>query len=168
MPQTVIQTIRVTDTVTETLAFGSVTGLAAAATLTPSYTFTTGVVATAVDLHYEHDFTLANGVSTTLVLSALTDDLGRTVAFAKIKRFSIYITSKTGNDFLTVGAAASNPIVSLMGGTTPTTIVRGYELKVANDTNGFAVAAGSADQLKILNSGSASMTFTVAISGTSS
>jgi hypothetical protein len=168
MSQVVTQTIRVTDTVTETLTFGSVAGVDVSASAAPSYTFTNGVAAANVDNHFEHAYTLAASASVTLTLSALTDDLGRTVAFAKIKRLSIQITAKTGNDALTVGAAASNPIVSLTGGTAPTFSVRRYHLVVADDTNGFAVASGSADQLKFTNSGSASMTFTVSISGTSS
>jgi hypothetical protein len=168
MPQVVTQSIKLTDTITEILTFGSVSSLSAPATISPSYTYGTGVTATNIDQHFEHDYTLAAAASVTLTLSAMVDDLGRTVPFAKIKTLVISITAKTGNDFLTVGAAAANPITSLHGGTTPTFFVRTLEVKVAADTNGFAVAAGTADQLKIVNSGSASMNFTVSITGTSS
>lgn len=166
MSQVVTQTISVNDLVTETLSFASTTSNISIQSQ-PSYSYTNGTTSTAIDFHYEHTYTLASSASTTLTLSALTDDQGRTVAFVKVKKLSIYVTTKTGNDFLTVGAAASNPFTSILGGTTPTYIVRGYDLKVAQDTTGFAVTASASDQLKIVNSGSASMTFTVSISGTS-
>jgi hypothetical protein len=168
MPQLVSQSIKVTDTVTETLNFGLVSGLQASATQPITVNFGTGVTAGNIDTHFEKAYTLATATSITLTLSALVDDLGRTMAFAKIKRLSINITAKTGNDSLVVGAAAANPVTSLMGGTTPTYTVRGYDLKTASDTNGFAVGVGASDQLKIANAGAASMTFTVAITGTSS
>jgi hypothetical protein len=168
MPQVVTQSIKVTDAVTETLTFGTVSGLQAEAKQTVIVNFGTGVTAGNIDQHFEKAYTLAAAATTTLTLSALVDDLGRTVAFAKIKRLSINITAKTGNDWLVIGGAAANPVTSLTGGGTQTFTVRGYDLKTASDTNGFAVGVGASDQLKFLNAGAASMTFTVSISGTSS
>lgn len=167
MPHVVFQSFRATDTVTETFAFGSGTGADVPATSRPTYDLTNGTGAGQIDYHYEHTFTLGAAATTTLILSALTDDITRTVAFVKIKRLEIRITSKTGNDALVVGAAAANPVTSFTGGTTPTWTVRTYDLKLAMDANGFAVAAGTSDQLRFTNTGSASMTFIVSISGTS-
>jgi hypothetical protein len=165
MPQVVTQSIKITDEVTETLAYGTATGVRALARSPRNFDFGNGTTAGAIDLHFEKPYTLAAGAITTIVLSALVDDLGRTIAFARLKRLSIDVTAKTGNDVLTV--ATTNPVTSLTGGGTQTFIVRRYHLVVADDAIGFSVASGSSDQLKIANSGSASMTFTVSISGTS-
>jgi phage-related baseplate assembly protein len=167
MSQVVAQSIKITDTVTETLTFGTATGVRAEAKSQRNFDYSTGTAAGQIDYHFERSYTLAAGASTTLVLSAVTDDIPRTFAFVRLKRLSIDITAKTGNDALTVGNAASNPITSLTGGGTQTYTVRRYDLKVADDATGFAVAAGSSDQLKFLNGGSASMTFTVSITGNS-
>lgn len=167
MPHVVAQSFRATDSVVETFTFGSVAGVDVTAQSRPSYDLSNGTGAGQIDYHFEHTYTLSAAATTTLTLSALTDDLGRTVAFVKVKRLEIRITSKTGNDALVVGAAAANPITSFTGGTTPTWTVRTYDLKLAMDATGFAVASGSADQLKFNNSGAASMTFVVSISGTS-
>lgn len=167
MAQTITQTVAVNDTVSETLTYGTANAVSVQAVSNPSFSFASGTTLGSVDYHFEHTYTLASSATQTLTLSALTDDLGRAVAFVKVRRLSINVTSKTGNDFLTVGAAGSNPWTAILGGTTPTYIVRNYDLKIANDTTSFAVAAASNDQLKIVNSGSASMTFVVSISGTS-
>lgn len=166
MAQVVTQTIAVSDTVNETLSLGTATAANIQATTATSFSYGTGTGAGSIDLHWEHTYTLASAATQTLTLSALTDDIGRTVAFARIKRLLINITSKTGNDVLTVGAA-TNPITTLLGGTTPTFLVRNFDIKVANDATGFVVTPSTADQLKFVNSGAASMTFTVSISGCS-
>jgi hypothetical protein len=166
MPQVVTQTVAVNNTVTEVLSVGTAVAANLQEVSQPTYSYGTGVTAASIDFVFQRTYTLAAGASTTLVLSALTDDIGRTIAFARIKTLEVKITAKTGNDVLTVGAA-SNPIASLMGGTTPTFAVHRYFLDVADDAAGFVVTAGSADQLKLLNAGTASMTFVVSISGCS-
>jgi hypothetical protein len=167
MPQAVTQTIAVNNTVTEVLSLGTAIAANLQEVSQPTYSYGTGTTAASIDFAFQHTYTLAAGASTTLVLSALIDDIGRTVAFARIKTLELKITVKTANDSLTCGGAASNPITSLMGGTTPTFTVRRYHLVIADDATGFVVAAGSSDQLKITNSGTASMTFIVSISGCS-
>jgi hypothetical protein len=167
MPQVVTQTVAVNNTVTEVLSLGTAVAANLQEVSQPTYSYGTGTTAAAIDFVFQRTYTLAAGASTTLVLSALADDIGRTIAFARVKTLEVKITAKTGNDALTVGAAATNPIASLMGGTTPTFTVRRYHLVVADDATGFVVATGVADQLKILNSGTASMTFVVSISGCS-
>jgi hypothetical protein len=167
MPQQVTQSIKITDTVTENLTFGTATSVAAQAQSQRNFDYATGTGAGQIDYHVEKSYTLAAGASTTLVLSAFVDDLLRTIAFVRLKRLIVDITAKTGSDALTVGNATSNPIASFTGSGTQTWTVRRYDLKVADDATGFAVAAGSADQLKFLNSGSAPMTFTISITGNS-
>jgi hypothetical protein len=167
MPQVVTQTVAVNNTVTEVLSLGTAVAANLQEVSQPTYSYGTGVTAASIDFVFQRTYTLAAGASTTLVLSALTDDIGRTIAFARIKTLEIKITAKTANDALTVGAAATNPIASLMGGTTPTFTVRRYFLDVADDAAGFVVTSGSSDQLKLTNSGTASMTFVVSISGCS-
>lgn len=168
MPQVVTQALSVTNTITETLTYGNATatGTATAATAI-SYPYVNSTASTGIDFHFSKSYTLLSAATTTLTLSALVDDLGRTVAFVKVKSFQVQITAKTGNDFLTVGAAAANPWVGFLSGTTPATLIRRYFLTVADDTTGYAVTASVSDQLKIVNSGSSSMTFVVTITGTS-
>jgi hypothetical protein len=167
MPQVITQTVSVNDVVSETLTFGTATGVQVQASSQPSFSYGNGTTVGLIDYHYEHTYNLTAAGTVTLTLSALTDDIGRTVAFARVTRLSIQVTSKTGNDYLTVGAAGTNPFISILGGTTPTYIVRNYDLKIANDTTGFVSTASSSDQLKIVNSGAASMTFVVSIAGRS-
>jgi hypothetical protein len=167
MPQVIAHTIAVRDTITETLTFGDAAAVQVQANGDVSFSFANGTTAGAQDLHWENTYTLAAGASQTITLSALTDGLTRTVALVRIKRLAISISAKTGNDFLTVGNATSNPWLAIHGGTMPTFIVRRYELKVADDATGFVVVAASSDQLKLLNSGAASMTISVKLSGCS-
>jgi hypothetical protein len=167
MPQVVTQSIKITDTVTETLTFGTATSVSAQAQSQRNFDYGNGTTAAAIDYHFEKVYTLAAGAGVTLVLSALVDDLLRTIAFVRVKRLIVDITAKTGSDALTVGNATSDPITSFTGSGTQTWTVRRYDLKVADDATGFVVTAGSADQLKITNSGSSSMTFTVSITGNS-
>lgn len=167
MPQVIAHTIAVRDTITETLTFGDAAAVQVQANGDVSFSFANGTTAAAEDLQWAHPYILAAGATQTLVLSALIDDLGRSVPFARIKRLAIWISAKTGNDYLTVGNATTNPWLAIQGGTAPTFVVRRYELKVADDATGFVVVASSSDQLKLTNSGAASMTISVKLSGCS-
>jgi len=132
-------------------------------------TSTTGTVAGVIDLHFENSYVLAASGTQTLTLSALVDTLGRTVAMARVRKLLILVTSKTvaSNDALTVGNAATHAWVAFLGGTTPTVTVRDAFLILDNSPAGLPVVASTTDQLKILNSGSNSMTVFVAIDGCS-
>jgi hypothetical protein len=171
MSQVITEEIVLADTITERFSFGAtstqVSGTVGVAAPTSLYSWVNGTTANAVDLRFEHSYTLAASASTTLTLSALTDDLGRAVAFARVRKLIVYVTAKTGSDFLTVGNAALHPWTAIVGGTTQTIPVRDLLLLVGAGTTAYVVTSGSSDQLKILNSGSASITFTVAISGAS-
>lgn len=159
--------VNATFNVTETFTYGFATSQANTARIDPTNSFGNGTTNANCDLHYEKSaVTLASGASVTYTLSALTDDLGRAVAFVKVRAMIIQVTSRTAADYLTVGAAASNPWLAFLGGTTPTMKVYDLDVKVAS-TDGFTVTASSSDQLKITNSGAASMTFKIGFLGTS-
>lgn len=166
----ILQEFEVTDRITENLDYGLIT-LPAQGQQKPVYSWTSGTGAGQVDLHWEKAattaVTLAAGASVTYTLSALTDAQARPVAFARVDKLVIWITSKTGNDYLTVGGAALHDWVAIVGATGNTFVVRGLEVKVAGDATGFVVTSGVSDQIKITNSGSASITFWIALSGRS-
>lgn len=158
--------INVGYSVTENLTYG----LAAAAQVknegSASYTLVNGTAAGQIDLHFEKKaVTLAAGASVTYTLSALTDDLGRTVALVKVKTLTINPTTRASGDSLVVGNAGVHPWGGFVGGTAQTYTVYDVDQKVCSE--GVAVTSGTADQLKITNAGSASVTFNLQISGTS-
>jgi hypothetical protein len=163
MPKVVTQTVSIKNAISETLTFGLATSVNVPANVDATYVYANGTTAAAIDDRIEKVYTLAAGGTQTITLSAMTDDLGRAVAFARIKVLQVSITAKTGNDYLTVGNAATNPWLAILGGTTPTFIVRGCDLKTANDATGFVVVSGSSDRLMFTNSGAAPVTFTVAL-----
>lgn len=109
--------------------------------------------------------TLTTGANETLDLNgSLTDAFGVSVTFTKVKL--LYIRNK-GTTALTVGGAASNGFVSPFGSATDVVKVPpGGELRLyAPDATGFAVVAGTADQLKIANAAGASCDYDILIVG---
>lgn len=170
----VSQNIIVNDTVTEQLAYGGAS-IGATSPESPSFSFangssTSGTIGGTIDLAWMKAVaagtavTLAAGASVTYVLSALTDDLGRAVAFARLRRFALRITAKTVGGALTVGGATANPCTDIVNGTFKVT---DYELKIFSDPVGAVVAAGSSDQLKIANLSANPITFEIALTGCS-
>jgi hypothetical protein len=172
----VTQDIVVNDTVVEQLTYGSVkTAASSVPSPAPVYSFTNGTstggtVAGVIDLWYDQAnltaVTLAPSASITYTLSALTDDAGRAVAYARIRRLQVFVTSKTAasNDALTLGGAASHAWTAAFSGTAT---VRDFWEVVDNSPAGLPVASGSNDQLKITNSGSNPITFFLRTSGCS-
>lgn len=163
--------IKASSSVSEALTNGS-----ASATLTGgpalSINLTSGTGAGQVDKYWElKGVTIAAGNSVTYTLSSLTDGLNRAVAFARVKELLIDLTdsSNVAGDIVNVGNATSNPWTALMGGTTPTYIVRaaGFDHKCAPGATAFAVASGSSDQLKIANPGSNAIKMNIYIKGAS-
>jgi hypothetical protein len=168
MSMNLATSLQVALSLVETLTVG-LTSAPITDSVSPTYTLTAGTATGQNDLHWEQPATtLAAGASQTFVLSGLTDLLGRTVAFAKVRIFLIQITSRTAGDYLTldVSSGVTHPVTSILGGTNPTEKVYDLCLKVAVQTDGFAIAIGSADQIKITNSGSNPITFVVALAGT--
>lgn len=155
--------------VQETLDAGLAANVAVPFATTDETQLTAGVSNNQADLHWEkRGVVLAAGASVTYTLSALADDLGRTVALVKVRAIVVIVTARTAGDYLTVGNAGSNPWTAPMSGTSPTFKVYKMYASVMDKTDGLAVTAGSADQLKFTNSGSNALTFTVAFVGTSS
>lgn len=158
-------------TVVEQLTLGFVTTPIQDQVL-PVFNLTPGVGANQNDLHYEDVArVLAAGSTQTYTLSALTDVQGRTIALVKVRIFMIQVTARTAGDFLTVGdpgGVGTHVWTAIVGGSTQSFKVFDMELKVAVNTDGFAVTSGSNDQIRVTNSGSNPITFNFAVVGTSS
>lgn len=106
------------------------------------------------------DIDLAGGIS---------DQFGATVTFAKVRGLVIRNQTTAAGIILEVGGAASNEWSAPFG-------AAGDKVKIGPDGSlalwnpsaaGFAVTGGSADTLKIYNSGSASSTYQIVIVGSS-
>lgn len=162
----IIESITFNDVVTEALTYGAASTQALATVGQPLALFSwgNGTGASQVDLHYEHTFALAGGASTTLTLSALADDLGRPVAFARIRKFVVLITARSPGGSLNVGAAATHPWTAIGAGAIPV----GHVLMLLDEgLTAYPVAVGSSDQLLIANPGTDPITFLIALSGAS-
>jgi hypothetical protein len=134
-----------------------------------SRTFTSGTGAQQCDLMWAKSYTLAASASTTITVSALTDDLGRAVAFVRVKCLLVESDATVSGDDLVLGAAASHPWVEIVGGSGQTLRVKpyGFLAQAAMGTVGFLVTSGSSDQLKIANAGANSITFRLTLAGCS-
>lgn len=160
--------------ITEILTIAGVTS-----TITPTFLATQrkhldnglstgGTVAGKCDLWWaKSGRVLASSASETWTLSALTDDALRSIPFVRIRFLLMLVTSSTGNDFFTAGAAGTHPWTAPFSGTTPAEIVRGLWFKMDDSPAALVVTSGSSDQLKITNSGSASMTYSIILGGNS-
>jgi hypothetical protein len=171
----VLNNITVSDQITEVLSLGSING-PVQATSSPQYQFTngtstSGTVPYVIDLHWElsgvNSVTLASGASVTYTLSALTDTEGRTIAFARVHKLLIWLVTRTDGDYLIVGNAATHPWTGLCSSGTATLSVYDALAAVAANAVGLVVTSGSSDQVKIHNSGSASITFGINAAGCS-
>jgi hypothetical protein len=131
--------------------------------------FTNGTAAQQCDLMWAKSYTVAASSSTTITVSALTDDLGRAVPFVRVKYLQIESDATTTGDDLVVGAAASHPWIEIVGGSGQTFPVKpyGFEAKAAFGAVGYPVTPGSSDQLKFANAGANSITFRVTLAGCS-
>lgn len=108
--------------------------------------------------------TLASGASEALDLNGvLLDAVGGTVSFTTVKILAI---KNKGTTDLTVGGNATNGFISPFGTATDTIKVQaGGLLLLAAPGAGFAVAAATADQLKIANAAGASCDYDIIIVG---
>lgn len=119
------------------------------------------------DLLFDDTRTIAASSNETLDLNALTDMLGVTANFVKVKALIVKASAGNTNDVV-VGAAASNPFVGPMGGTTPTHTLKPGGVMVWYNPAGWSSANGASDQLKIANSSSgSSVAYDLYIVGTS-
>jgi hypothetical protein len=128
-----------------------------------------GTGAAQADLSWHDIRTLAATSNDDLDLSGvLTDIFGATVAMAKLKM--LYIENPTTNDGnLEIGAAGTNPIVGFFADISDKITIKpgGFVLIASPTVAGYAVAAGSADVLRVRNAGSVSVNYTIIAIGTS-
>ncbi|MGA5424526.1 hypothetical protein [Streptomyces lavendulocolor] len=140
--------------------------------LAKSVSLADGTGAGKADRVFTDTRTLAASASEDLDLAGvLTDAFGASITFAKVKALMVVAAAANSNNVI-VGGASSNGFISWVGGATHTVTVRpgGALALLAGETDatGYAVTAGTADLLKIANSGAgSSVTYSVAILGTS-
>lgn len=139
--------------------------------LTGTITFTDGAGANQVDRLFSDRRTLAASASEDLDLAGvLTDAFGATITNARIKAIVIKASSANTNNVV-VGAASSNAFVGFFGADTHTLAIKpgGFLVIAVPDATGWAVTAGTADLLKIANSGgTTTVTYDIAILGAAS
>ncbi|MET9729669.1 hypothetical protein ABZZ79_03080 [Streptomyces sp. NPDC006458] len=115
--------------------------------------------------------TLAASATEDLDLAGvLLDAYGAAVTFARIKGIVIAADDENTNNVI-VGAAAGSPWATLLGATHTLTLRPGAFVAVGTglaDATGYAVTAGTGDQLKVANSGSGTpVTYDIHIIGAS-
>lgn len=146
----------------------------AVATMSKSYetALTDGTTAGKADKVFHDTRTLsASGTEDIDLAGVLTDPLGVTLTFVKIKALIISAAAGNTNNVI-VGGASSNGFVSWVGGATHTVTVRpGATLALITgsaDASGYGVTAATADLLKIANSSSGTgVTYDLIVVGTS-
>ncbi len=173
MAQTLTATLKPSLQVSETLGT-NVSSTISDATLVPTISYVAGNSAVALGINADfikgaNTVTLNSSASVTYTLTALTDDATRAITLAGgVRVFYLTVTSRTAGDFLTVGAAASNPWTSpFASANAATASLKVYDFIAlgVGSTDKYAVANGSNEQLKIVNSGSNPITFKVALLG---
>lgn len=128
--------------------------------------FAPGTGSGLADLMFRDTRELADGASENLDLSGgLTSAFGASLLFAKIK--ALIIKNKSAAQILSVGGAASLGFVSWVGDATDVVKVPAGGFLCLVNPAGYAVAAGTADLLKILNSAGAVCEYDIIIIGSS-
>ena len=129
-----------------------------------------GVVLDKADLLWHDVRILAAGTSEDIDISGgINDQFGTAVSFARIKGFLVRNQTVEAGCILEVGGAASNEWYSWAGAAGDITKVGpdGVLYLWNPSAAGFAVTAGTADTLKINNSGSAAVTYQIVLIGAS-
>lgn len=129
-----------------------------------------GTGANQADRIFSDQRTLAASASEDLDLAGvLTDAFGAAITFARIKGLIISAASANTNN-LVVGGHATAAFASWVGAAAHTLTVRpgGLLALTAPDATAYAVTAGTADILKIANSGAgSSVTYDIVVIGAS-
>lgn len=113
--------------------------------------------------------TLATGTDDIDLSGALLDMFGDALAFLTIRELVIVNLSTVAGEDLLIGAAGSNPVISLFNGDASAQVpCRAGGAQVWCDPLvGFAVAAGSADVLRVQHDGAAGdINFDIIVKGT--
>lgn len=115
-----------------------------------------GTGAGKADIRFTDTRTLVASATEDLDLAGvLTDSFGATLTFARIKGLVIAASAANTNNVI-VGGAAANAWASLLGAAGTLTLRPGASVALltgAADATGYAVTPGTADLLKIANSG---------------
>jgi hypothetical protein len=142
------------------------------ASLAKSYQmlYTTGTGAGAADRIWSDQRTIAaSGTDDLDLAGVLTGVFGSTVTFARIR--AIVVAAASGNtNNVVIGAAAANGFATWAGAATHTVNVRpgGFFCIANTDATGYAVTGGTADILRIANSGAGtSVTYDIYLIGAS-
>jgi len=134
----------------------------------PNYVLTDGTGANQAKSVFVDTRTLTASSSEDLDLSGvLLDAFGNALSFTKIKALIIQADAANVNDVV-VGGATSNGAFPFFGASTERVKVKpgGVVAFIAPDVNGYAITAGTADLLKVLNGGAGtSVIYTIAIVG---
>lgn len=136
-----------------------------------SLSFVDGTDAGEADILFVDERTVATASNDDIDLAgALADALGATVAAAELVGLVIInapISGAANTTALTIGAAETNPAEGFLGGTDPTIgpiQPGGFVAIGAGHASGLgAVAAGSADVLRVANASGASATYQIAV-----
>lgn len=146
-------------------------GVTATAALAMAYarSFQTGTGAGQADqMFFDQRNIVASGTDDLdLTGTALKNALNADIAFARVKALIIEALGTNVNNLI-VGAAAANPWVGPFGAGTHTVQVRpgGLLVMVCSDATGWAVVAGTGDQLRVANSaGGSAVDYKIAIIG---
>lgn len=111
----------------------------------------------------------ASGTDDLDLAGSLTNALGATATFARVR--GLYVAAAAGNtNNVLVGGAASNQFINWVADATDKVVVRpgGFLLLANRDATGYAVTASTGDLLRIANSGSGTgVTYDIAILGCS-
>ncbi|OGB94026.1 MAG: hypothetical protein A2Z31_00225 [candidate division NC10 bacterium RBG_16_65_8] len=140
----------------------------AALTYLKSIALTDGTGADQADQVWHDQRTLGASATENLDLAgSLTNALGATVTFARVKAILVFAAVGNTNN-VQVGGAASNGFINWVASATDIINVRpgGLFLLVARDATAYAVTAGTGDILKMTNSsGSTSVTYDIILIG---
>jgi hypothetical protein len=133
--------------------------------------FTDGITADKADLVWHDQRTLAAGASEDLVLSALDSPLFAntlTIALAKVKALLLVNTATTPGEDLEIGGAPSDEWQGPFAASGDKLVIPAdSSLLLVNKKSGWPAIASSSDKLRIANVGGGSITYKIAILGTS-
>ena len=128
-----------------------------------------GVGASQADKLFSDTRTIAaSGTDDLDLAGVLTDPLGATITMARIR--GLIVVAASGNTNNVVMGVGTNPITTILGGTTPTLNIRpgGFLALFAPDAVGYVVTASTADILRFANSGAGTgVTYDIVILGAS-
>jgi hypothetical protein len=111
----------------------------------------------------------SSGAADTWTISALTDGIGRSVPFRRIRIFYLSNPETVDTSILAVGGAPSHPWVALVSSGTATISVPslGALIRTAMNTTGMVVTPSVSDQLLVKNVGPGTITYRIVLVGAS-